>query len=87
MPNYGAIKYNERIRHIETGMQWLCGGCGGIHEWDCPYTAGPGYNWTEAQIADGKARMERDQAAGVGPFSPERRKKWEEGRTNKAATL
>lgn len=45
-PGYGGVDVGP----------WWCGGCGGLHGWDCPYR----YD---------KRMEERHRAAGLGAFS------------------
>lgn len=43
-------------------MQWLCGFCGEVHGWSCPYVGTPGDNLTDEQRQEARLRLAKDRA-------------------------
>ena len=40
---------------------WLCGGCGQVHGWNCPYFGSPGRRMSAAERAEAERRMAADR--------------------------
>ncbi len=52
---------------------WLCGGCGQLHGWDCPYF--PWGTMTKSARAAAIRKMDADRKAGRWPFKPNPKRK------------
>lgn len=61
---------NTEASHAEAIPRFSCGGCGGIHSWDCPYFGHPGnhINMSPEEIAAAEAKINQDRAAKKWPF-------------------
>jgi len=42
-------------------MLWLCGGCGDVHGWVCPYYGAPSSKHTKAEIKEIKRKIKEDK--------------------------
>lgn len=56
------------VKNSSGISQWLCGGCGQVHGWICPYFGHPGKKLTVAELMQVKDRMKADEKAGQWPF-------------------
>jgi hypothetical protein len=65
-------------------QQWLCGACGGVHGWSCPYFGGPGrYNPPPMSKEDGQKERNADKKAKRGPFAENVQKLFRQAKSRK----